>query len=188
MNRTLRWSDNFYWHWYNQGKKKTFRSIKQTYPRKVMHCAAVTINKSWFLNSAWTCHISDMVNGALNKIKTNRTPTKVSEADSLGRYCRQMRWDLFQEAWRYRNDPAHMHVRWHAFKQKSKSLFYFTLNLLVCFRWTFALIMKNEVMPGFCFFACLLISCMDSNPQMSKPAVISWCFGSKSLLECFSTI
>lgn len=36
-------------------------------------------------------HISDMVNGVLNKIKTNRTPTKATQTDSLGTYHGQMR-------------------------------------------------------------------------------------------------
>lgn len=37
-------------------------------------------------------HISDVVSGALNKIKStgNRTPTSVPQSDSLGRYCGQM--------------------------------------------------------------------------------------------------
>lgn len=36
------------------------------------------------------CHVSDMVNGALSKIKTNRTPTSAPQSDSLGRYCGQL--------------------------------------------------------------------------------------------------
>lgn len=32
-------------------------------------------------------HISDMVNGALSKIKTNRTPTHATHSDSHGMYC-----------------------------------------------------------------------------------------------------
>lgn len=31
-------------------------------------------------------HISDVVSGALNKMKTNRTPTNAPQADGLGRY------------------------------------------------------------------------------------------------------
>ena len=31
-------------------------------------------------------HISDVVNGALNKLKTNRTPTNSPQSDRYGRY------------------------------------------------------------------------------------------------------
>lgn len=41
-----------------------------------------------------------MVSGALTKIKTNRTPTKGTQVESLGTYWGHVRWDWHQKAWR----------------------------------------------------------------------------------------
>lgn len=80
---------------------KVFSSNTRIYPSKMELWATVTVDESCYFAAAlvskycliWfgLSHISDMVNGALNKIKTNRTPTNATQSDSLGRYCGRMR-------------------------------------------------------------------------------------------------
>lgn len=57
--------------------------------QKLWMNAAALVSKYCFM---WfgLSRISDMVSGALNKIKTNRTPTNATQSERLGRYWGQM--------------------------------------------------------------------------------------------------